>query len=103
MAILRSPSDLVVVACTAEFPLEDACHSYIIGASAHFETDFGVAYVAFETNAMKPVGENYRTHPRFFRSFVKYNIPILSLCWRRNKQYQYSQYYQRLRQIADKK
>lgn len=55
MAVLRPPGNLVVMASAAEFSIYDVCHEYIVGASAHFEPDFGVAYIACEADAMKPV------------------------------------------------
>ena len=55
IAFLWPPGDLVVMASAAEFSILDVCHVYIVRSGAHLETDFSVAYIAFEADAMKPV------------------------------------------------
>lgn len=61
-AVLWAPCYFIVMAGAAEFSIQDVCHEYIVGSCAHSETDFSVAYIAFEANAMKPVREDYRTY-----------------------------------------
>jgi len=43
------------MASATEFSILDVCHVYVVRSSAHLETDFSVAYIAFEADAMKPV------------------------------------------------
>lgn len=101
MAVFRPPSDLVVMASTTEFSIYDVRHAYIVGTSAHCETDFGVAYIAFEEDTMKPVLKDHRTHPCFFRSLVEHHIPVFGVDGRRNKQCEQGQQNHPFRQVAD--
>lgn len=103
MAVLRSPSDLVVMASAAEFSVYDVRHEYIVGTSAHRETDFGVAYIAFVADAMKPVRKDHRTHSCFFRSIVKHYIAVFGTDGRRNKQCEQGQQNHPFWQVADEK
>lgn len=74
------------MASAAEFTVLDVSHVYIVGAGAHLETNFSVTYIAFETDAMKPVRKDDRTHPGPFSSLVDYHIPVLGIDRRWNKQ-----------------
>ena len=85
MAILRPPSDFIIMASATEFSIYDVRHQYIVGSSTHCESDFGVAYIAFEPNAMKPVRKDNRTHSGFFRSLIEHHISVFSVGWRQNK------------------
>ena len=64
------------MASTAVFSILDICHVYIVSTSAHPETDFSVAYIAFEADAMKPVRKDHRTHAGYFSSLVEYYVPV---------------------------
>jgi hypothetical protein len=91
-AILRPPSDLVVMASAAKLSIDDVRHHYIVGASAHLETDFRMAHITFKADAMKPVRKDYRTHPLFFRSLVDYYISIFGVDGKRSRQCEQSQH-----------
>jgi len=55
IAFLWPPCDLIVMAGAAEFSILDIRHVYIARSGAHPETDFSMAYIAFEADTMKPV------------------------------------------------
>ena len=76
------------MAGAAELSILDVFHVYIVGTRTHLETDFGVAYIAFEADAMKPVRKYHRTHPGFFSSLVDYYIPVFGTGREWNKQYE---------------
>jgi hypothetical protein len=74
------------MASAAELAIYDVCHDYFVGASAHFEPYFGMTYIAFEADAMKPMRKDYRAHAFFFRSVVENNISIFGIGAKRDKQ-----------------
>ena len=84
----RPPGDLVVMARAAKFSIFDVSHHYIVCTGAHFESDLGVTYRTIETDAMKPVREDHRTHAGFFRPFVHYHITIFRqrVRWRKQRE-----------------
>jgi len=70
LTILGTPGDFVVMTHTAEPAFDDVRHENIVGAGAHLESDFGMAYPASEAYTMKPMREDYRAHASFFRTLV---------------------------------
>jgi len=90
------------MASAAEFSILDVCHVYIVSTSAHLETDFSVAYIAFEADAMEPVRKDHRTHPGFFSPLVEYYIPVFGKDGGRNKQSEQGQQYHPFRQMEGK-
>lgn len=86
LTVLRSPGDLVVMACAAKLSIYDICHEHIVGTSAHLEPDLSVAYRAVEADAMEPVREDHWTHACFSRPFIEYHIAEFGMGGRRRKQ-----------------
>ncbi len=86
VAVLRSPSDLVVMASAAKFSIFDISHEYIVGTSTHLEPNFGVAHIAFVADTMKPVRKDHWTHTCFFRSLIEHYITIFGMNGKWSKQ-----------------
>ena len=101
ITLLRPPSVSVVMASAAKLSFPDVCHEYIVGTGAHFETDFTVAYIAFEADAVKPVRKDHRAHSSFFRSLVEYYITIFCKYCRWNEQREQSQQNHPIRESAE--
>ena len=83
MAVFWPPRDLVIMACPAKLAIYDVCHQYIVCTRAHRETNFRVANIAFEADAVKPVWKDYRPHALFFCPFVEYYISVFGTGGRR--------------------
>jgi len=101
IAILRSPSNLVVMANATELSSLDVSHMYIVSSSTHRKTYFGVANIAFEAYAMKPMRKDHWTQPCFFRPIVKHYIAVFGIYGRRDKQCEQGQQNYPFRQRAE--
>lgn len=77
VASIRRPGDVAVVTGPAKTPFDDIRHLEVVAADAHFESEFGVAHLAAEADAMKPVGEYHRSHALLFRPAIENHIGIL--------------------------
>jgi hypothetical protein len=89
------------MASAAEFSIFDVFHVYIVGSGAHLESDFSVANIAFEANAMIPVRKDHRTHSGFFRSLVEYYVTVFREDSRWKEQRERGQQHRIYRQTAE--
>lgn len=86
VAIFDAPRDIVIVADAAEFPFDDVLHRDQIGACAHLETEFEMAYLATEADAVEPVGEDHRAHAVLLGLMVEHHVRIFGMRRRRRQQ-----------------
>lgn len=86
MAIVNAPGNFAIMALAAKPAFDEVGHLYIIAAGAHLEY-FRVAYVAGKTEAMKPVGENDRSHALLLGPVVNDHIGVLRLRRRHEKRH----------------
>ncbi|MDP3514016.1 MAG: hypothetical protein Q8S20_14850 [Sulfuritalea sp.] len=82
VALVGRPGNLAVVTCAAKTSLDNIRHLEIIAANAHLESKLGVAHLASEADAVKPVRENYRPHTFLFGPTIQHDISIFG-CGRR--------------------
>src|SRR4030065_845167 len=88
IAALRPPGDSVIVAHAAEFAVDDFRHEHIVSAGAHFETEFRMADLAAEADAMKPVREDHRPHAFLLRTLVEHHVPVFGPKGKGSKQHE---------------
>ncbi len=85
IAILDGPGYLAIVAGPAILAIDNFQHVNLIAAGFHLETEVGMANLAPETDAMKPMGENYRAHAGSIGVIVNQHVAILGNHYRRHR------------------
>lgn len=70
ITVLGGPGYFTVVTHAAKLARAYIIHGDIIGAGAHFETEFMMTNLASKPDAVKPVRKDYRPHPTSFGPLV---------------------------------
>jgi hypothetical protein len=71
------PRDLAVVAHPAELAVDDLLHGDHVGTGAHAETQFRVAHLAAEADAVEPVREDDGPHALGLGPMVEHDVAVL--------------------------
>jgi hypothetical protein len=78
VTIERTPGYFSVVTLATKLTINDCSHRYVVATSSHFK-NIRVAYIAGETNAMKPMGKYHRPHTFLFSPVVDYHVSIFAM------------------------
>lgn len=65
--------------CTTILTIYDFDHIDCVTASLELEAEIGVAYLARETDAVKPMRKYYRTYVLSIRIIIDDNVTVLGL------------------------
>src|SRR5574341_506855 len=77
VAAFRAPGDVAVVAHAAEPAFDDIAHAHVVRARAHLESQFLMAHLAAEPDAVEPVREHDRAHAALVGIAVEQYVAIL--------------------------
>jgi len=83
IAVDRGPGDAAVMTLSAEVAFDDFDHIDIVGSLSHLENR-GMTDLAFESDSMKPVGENDGRHSGLLGVVVQGDVAVFGLGNRRN-------------------
>jgi hypothetical protein len=85
IAILDGPGYLAIVAGPAILAIDNFQHVNLVATGLHLETEVGMANLAPETDAMKPMGENHGPHAGRIGVIIHQHVTILGNHYRRHR------------------
>jgi hypothetical protein len=98
ITVLDRPGNISVVTHPAIPASNNVIHGHVIGACTHFESELVVTDLAAKANAMKPVGEDHRSHVFFFGISVQDNVTVFGL---HGRKHQHTKHQDDLRRLHD--
>jgi hypothetical protein len=76
IAFIGCPGNVAIVTGATEASVDDIRHREVITANAHLESEFGVANLATEADAVKPMRKYHRAHAFLLRTTVEDHVGI---------------------------